>query len=144
MGGTQRLLEVGVVPASAEVAEALQLGLDAPVVRRPRLILRDGEPIEVAVSYWPAGWAAETALAQPRKIQGGSVRLVADLGWVFGRSIEDVGAELADGDNVPQAPVGVALFVLLRTMLDTNGTPYEYQTNHSWDGHRQRYVLELV
>lgn len=126
-----------------EVREALQLLDGQDVVQRASLILRDGEPIELMVSHWPASWAAGTALAEPKPVKGGTLRLVADLGWVAATSVEDAGAVIATAKNVPHAPVGSALFRIRRTLLTRADKPFEYTVMHSWDGHEQRYVLEV-
>lgn len=112
------------------------------MVRRTRLILREGEPIEVAVSHWPAEWAAATALAQAKPVKGGTIRLLADLGYLAGPSPDDVSAEIADDANCPQAPRGAPLLVIRRTLLTAEGAPFEYAVMHSWDGHSQRYIVK--
>jgi GntR family transcriptional regulator len=139
----QRILSAGVIPPAPEVRDALQLLDDQDVVQRSSLILRDGEPIELMVSHWPASWAAGTALAEPRPVKGGTLRLVADLGWITATSVEDAGAVIATADNVPYAPAGSALFRIRRLLLTRADRPFEYTVMHSWDGHEQRYVLEV-
>lgn len=139
-GGSQRLLEVGVVPAPGDVRDALNLSDGAEVVRRVRLILKDGEPIEVAVSHWPAEWAAATGLAEAKPVKGGTIRLLADLGWIADDWQDDVSPAVADGEEVPQAPVGAALLVIRRTLWSADHIPFEYDVMHSWDGHAQRYT----
>src|SRR3954454_23367144 len=66
--GTQKLLAVDEVPASASVAEMLGLSQGEPVVVRRRLILFDDHPVELADSYYPAAIARGTRLAEARKI----------------------------------------------------------------------------
>lgn len=143
-GGGQQLLEVGIVPAPDEVRVALGLEGGAEVVRRVRLILRDGEPIEVAVSYWPAAWAAPTGLAEAKPVKGGTIRLLADLGWLADDTQDDVSAKIADGVSVPQAPAGAALLVIRRTMFTADRVPFEYAVMHAWDGHGQRYITKAA
>lgn len=140
-GGTQRLLGVGVVDASDDVRTALAMPEGARVVRRSRLIISEGEPMEVATSHWPADWAEGTALADPKPVKGGTVRLAADLGWVAAESREDLTAVLADGENVPEAPIGAALLEIKRVMVTADGVPFEYIVMHRWNGEPQRYVL---
>lgn len=140
-GGT-RLLAAGVVDAPDDVRAALNLGDSEQVVCRVRLVLLDGEPIEQAVSYWPARWAAGTALAELAPVKGGTIRLVAELGWSTASWADDVTAEVADGENIPDAPVGAALLVICRTLVDASGAPFEYDVMHGWDGHGQRYTGE--
>lgn len=141
-GGAQRLLFVGVVEPPEDVLSALQLPAGARVVRRSRLIIEADEPMEVATSYWPAQWAEGTALAEPRGVKGGTVRLLADMGRVTATSVEDNTAEIADAVNCPQAPRGAPLLVIKRTMLDADDQPIEYIVMHRWNGEPQRYVLK--
>lgn len=143
-GGGQRLLSVDVVVAPDDVREALQLAVGAEVVRRSRLILRGGEPIEVATSHWPAAWAAATPLAEPKPVKGGTVRLLADMGHTATKTIEDLDAMLAEHADVPSAPAGAALLAIFRTLVGPDGVPFEYCAMHRWNRQRQRYVLELI
>lgn len=144
-GGSQRLLGVDVAEASPEVRDALRLPTGARVVRRSRLIIQgDGEPMEVATSYWPADWAEGTALAEARPVKGGTVRLVADLGWTTAEALEEATSVLSDDADVPEAPAGVALFVLKRILVNAAGVPFEYIVMHRWDGTPQRYVLKAA
>lgn len=141
-GGSSRLLGVEVVDAPDDVRTALNLPDNARVVRRSRLIIDGDSPIEVATSYWPAEWAEGTALAEAKAVKGGTLRTLADLGRVTKTSIEDNTAELADDANCPEAPRGVALLVIRRTMLDADNQPIEYIVMYRWNGQPQRYVLK--
>jgi GntR family transcriptional regulator len=141
-GGSSRLLGVEVVDAPDDVRTALELPEGARVVRRSRLILEGGEPMEVATSYWPAEWAEGTALAEPKAVKGGTLRVLADMGRVTATSVEDNTAVLADEHNCPEAPQGAALHVLTRTMIDAAGQPFEHIVMYRWNGEPQRYVLK--
>jgi GntR family transcriptional regulator len=139
-GGGQKLLDVGVVAAPEDVLSALHLEQGAEVVRRARLILRDGEPMEVAVSYWPAEWAAGTGLAAARPVKGGTVRLLADLGWRTADWVDDVDAFMSDEVDEAGVPAGVPVLAIYRTMLDVHETPFEYIVMYRWNRERQRYT----
>jgi GntR family transcriptional regulator len=143
-GGSQRLLEVGVVVAAADVRAALKLPDGAGAVRRSRLILRDGEPMEVAVSYWSADWAAGTALAEPRRIKGGTMRLLADMGWRTRSWTDEVDVLLSDEIEEPGVPVGVPMLAIYRTMLSESRVPFEYIVMYRWNRERQRYSGEVA
>jgi GntR family transcriptional regulator len=136
------LLSVEVVDAAPEVRAALQLPSGARVVRRSRLIIDGVAPMEVATSYWPAEWAEGTALADAKPVKGGTVRLVADLGWTAAEALEEATAQLSDEADVEEAPAGVALFILKRILVDAAGVPFEYIVMHRWNGEPQRYVLK--
>ncbi|MFI9642701.1 UTRA domain-containing protein [Micromonospora sp. NPDC051925] len=88
--GTQSLLEVVELTPAAEVTEALQLDAETPVIVRRRLMMFDGQPVELTDSYYPAPIARGTALSKPGKIRGGAVSLLAELGYRPRRVTEDV------------------------------------------------------
>jgi len=126
--GTQRILKAETVPAPQEVADRLDLSVGAPVIKRQRLILLDGRPIELAHSYWPTQIADGTPLAGTGKIRGGAVSLLADLGYQPGAVTEDVQTrpptrEEAEAlqltDNADWA------LTLTRTITTPDGRPYE-------------------
>jgi GntR family transcriptional regulator len=71
-----RLLEVAELATPADVAKVLG---DRAVLRH-RLLLHDGEPVELSWSYYPADLAIGTALAQQKRIRGGAPSLLSDLG----------------------------------------------------------------
>jgi GntR family transcriptional regulator len=70
----QRLSEVAVMGAPAEVALRLDVDEGAAVVVRRRLFLANGQPVAFCDSYYTAGLAAGTPLAEFRKIKGGRTR----------------------------------------------------------------------
>jgi GntR family transcriptional regulator len=99
--GTQKLTYAGVTAAPSAVVTALGLDGDAPqVVVRRRLILLDGAPVELADTYYPLRVASGTALEQPRKIRGGAIAVLAELGWTAARVQEDVTARMAAPDEL--------------------------------------------
>jgi GntR family transcriptional regulator len=125
--GGQRLLAVEETDAPPAIRAALRLSAAEQVVVRRRLILLDDEPIELADSYYPASVAVGTALAEARKIRGGAVRLLADLGHTCGTTTEDVNARTATAQEsaVLNLSEDSAVLVLLRTVEDLSGMPYE-------------------
>lgn len=78
--GSQQLLEVAEVSPPKHVAEALSVPDGEMVVLRRRLMLVDDQPVEITASYYPLWLAAGTALTERRKIRGGAVTLLAQLG----------------------------------------------------------------
>ncbi|WP_308312596.1 UTRA domain-containing protein [Streptomyces sp. ISL-11] len=125
--GGQRLLGAGGVVPPDGIARALGLADGEEVIVRRRLILLDGSPVELADSYYPARVAAGTALAEPRKVPGGAVTLLADLGYTATRVEEAVTARMPTeserealelGDNEP-------VLVLSRIVFAGDGLPME-------------------
>lgn len=78
--GSQRLLSVSEVSPPRHVAEALSVPKGEVVVMRRRLMLVDEQPVEITDSYYPLWLAGGTALAEQRKIRGGAVTLLTQLG----------------------------------------------------------------
>lgn len=142
--GTQKLLSVGEVTASATVAHMLGLSPDEPVVMRRRLMLFDDHPVELVDSYYPAVIARATRLADPRKIPGGAVALLADLGHPPRHVREDVSARLPTPDEQVTLRLGSpsCVLVLARTLFTENDRPVEVSVmTMVADGRRLRYEL---
>ncbi|MFI5491271.1 UTRA domain-containing protein [Actinoplanes sp. NPDC051859] len=129
--GTQRLLVVETVPASDEVRTALRISAGAHVVVRRRLILADEKPVEVAASFYPASIAAGTPLAENKKIRGGAVRILADVGLPLEESIERVTAERPTAEDVVVLNIAAdePLIVIRRVSAPQGREPVEYAVN---------------
>ncbi|MER6253628.1 UTRA domain-containing protein [Streptomyces sp. NPDC001584] len=126
--GTQRLLVVEEVDPPAAVRSFLRTSAGESVVVRRRLILLDGEPVELADSYYPAHIAAGTPLAETGKISGGAVTLLAELGYSPADCpLEDVAAATATAQQCQALGLstGTAVLVLTRFTTSTNGEPME-------------------
>ncbi|MFI1813891.1 GntR family transcriptional regulator [Streptomyces sp. NPDC020422] len=125
--GGQRLLQAGEVEAPDAVRSALRLSAGERVIVRSRLILLDDRPVELADSYYPAAIAGGTPLAEPRKVPGGAVTLLKELGYTGAEVVEDVSAALATTEERERLdlPEGSAVLHLLRLTLTADGTPME-------------------
>ncbi|MFJ5779918.1 GntR family transcriptional regulator [Streptomyces sp. NPDC093094] len=125
--GGQKTLSVATVAAPEDIRAALRLAPGAEVVVRSRLILLDDAPVELSDSYYPAAIAAGTRLADPRKIPGGAVKLLAELGFTGEEHVEQVKAGTASRDQAalldlePDSPV----LQLTRVNLTGEGVPFE-------------------
>ncbi|WP_166386851.1 UTRA domain-containing protein [Catellatospora methionotrophica] len=121
--GSQRLLEVAEVVPPGAVASVLG---PAVVVRR-RLVLLDGQPVELADSYYPLEIARGTGLAQAARIRGGAPTLLAELGF----RPDEVAEQLAvrPGTAAETAaldlPGGSQVVELVRVTYERDGSPYE-------------------
>jgi len=142
--GTQRILDAGTHPAPGDVATALGVDAHSPVIRRRRLILADGRPVELATSYYPTSVADGTALACADKIRGGAVTLLADLGYRPADIREDVTARHPnpeESDILGLSPTA-AVLVLSRLSISADGTPYEYSVMTMSDGQHLLYQMQ--
>ncbi|MFD3686147.1 GntR family transcriptional regulator [Nocardiopsis sp. NPDC058631] len=122
---SQRLLEVGETDAPAEVSEALDC--QGRLVVRRRVMLFDGVPVELTDSYYPLSVASGTALAEKRKVRGGTPTLLAELGYVAHEVAEDVSARPATAVEAASLDLrdGNSVLVLLRTTRAADGSPFE-------------------
>lgn len=142
--GTQRLLSVDEMVASATVADMLGLNEGEVVVARRRLMLFNDHPVELVDSYYPANIARGTRLAEPRKIPGGAVALLVDLGHPPRRVREDVSARLATPDEraVLELDDPSCVLLLARALVTENDLPVEASVmTMVADGRRLRYEL---
>jgi DNA-binding GntR family transcriptional regulator len=144
--GGQRLAEVAEVDPPASVAEALQLPAGEKAVVRRRVILLDGEPVELADSYYPPSIARGTGLAEKRKIKGGAPTLLAELGYRARHVSEDLDFREAD-DAEREAlalPEGTNVLTLLRTTTAEDGSPFEVQLMTMKAPRRLHYEIEVA
>jgi DNA-binding GntR family transcriptional regulator len=106
----------------------------------------DDQPVEAADSWYPASVARGTPLAEPRKIRGGAVTLLAGLGYVASEAREDI-AFRAAADQEADAlglPAGTPVIVLSRTILSADDVPFEASVMVMVaEGRRLRYQLAV-
>lgn len=80
-GYSYRLIEVTEIHPPAEISKALNLTGDDMAVVRKRLLLHDGDPVELSWSYYPAEIAVPSPLAARNRITGGAPHALAALGY---------------------------------------------------------------
>jgi DNA-binding GntR family transcriptional regulator len=120
-----QVLSVVEQPASAVVAEALQLDPDAPVLRLERLRSSGDEPLALMTNYLPAGLLAVT---EGDLKEAGLYELLRGAGVRINVASQTVGAVAA---TVTQARLlgekrGAPLLTMHRTAYDDEGRPVEY------------------
>jgi DNA-binding GntR family transcriptional regulator len=143
--GGQRLAEVGEVTPPREVANALRLSPGEKATVRRRIILLDGDVIELADSYYPLTVARGTALTEKRKIKGGAPTLLAELGYRPRHVTEDLEFRSAsEFERVTFAlPEGASVLTLMRTTSTEDGSPYEVQLMVMKAPRRLHYEIEV-
>ncbi|MGW0506182.1 UTRA domain-containing protein [Micromonospora sp. NPDC003241] len=144
--GTQRLLHVGEVVPAAEIAAALGVEEGTPAIVRRRLMLLDDQPVELTDSYYPVTIARDTALAEPRKIRGGAIRLLAELGYVPKQATEDVYTREPEASErqVLDLTDGEWVLGLTRVLSTHEGVPIEVSVMAMTPaGRRLRYQMSL-
>lgn len=97
--GAVRLIAVDELPAPDLIARDLGIAAGAPALVRRRLVLRDGQPVELADSWYPAELATGTPIALFAKAKGGTLALLAKQGHVAQRVIELVSSRCATNDE---------------------------------------------
>ena len=144
--GGQRLTDVAEVIPPQEVATALTLTTGEKAAVRRRVILLDGDAIELADSYYPLAIARGTALTEKRKIKGGAPTLLAELGYQPRRLFEDI--ELREANAFERTalalPDGASVLTLLRTTTTEDGTPFEVQLMVMKAPRRLHYEIEVI
>lgn len=144
--GRHRLTLVAWRPAPREVAMRLGIEPGASTVLRRRLVSLDDRPVEIADSWYPSSIAAGTALAERKPIRGGAVRLLAELGYVGVRHVEDIGVVDPPVDVAPLLGTAPVL-ELTRTSYTSTDTPYEvaimFMSREMVPGETRRLRYEL-
>ncbi|UIX35521.1 GntR family transcriptional regulator [Streptomyces sp. GQFP] len=121
------LLEVTEKVPPADVAAALELAPGATAVLRRQLLTIDDEPVELVASYYPTDLARGTALAEPRKIRGGTPTLLAELGHPPHRSIDRVSARVPTQEQATalRLPGNLPVLRTLRVVHSADERPVE-------------------
>ncbi|MFD5880988.1 GntR family transcriptional regulator [Streptomyces yangpuensis] len=121
------LLSVAEVRVTGDVRAALRLPEGGPAVCRRQLISIDGEPAELVSSYYPVDIARGTALAEPRRIRGGTPTLLPELGHPPRRSVDRVSARIATQEQYAalRLPGDLPVLRTLRTVYGDGDRPIE-------------------
>ena len=140
------LLEVTAVGAPADVAARLGIASGSSVVLRRRLRTLDGEPAQMASSYFPTSLVQGSRLADFEAMPDSSA--VAELQRVTGRRLGYVAEELAARMPKPEEartlrlPPGTPVVDLVRTVHDTDDNPLEV-AHCVFDGSRHLFAYRI-
>lgn len=147
MTGTQDLGRVGEVTAPQTVADLLDLEEGASVILRPRVMLADGDRVQLADSYYPLDLASGTGLARQAPVKGGAAGVFERAGIELHECREDLDLPLPDADVVERLGVDDDMRVLrlTRTLYATSGRPVAVDVmTLRPDRHRLTYRLPAV
>lgn len=127
LAASQEIVRVEEVEPPAEIAEALNLADGDRAVLRQRVMLADGQPVELVESYYPSEIVAGTPVAEPRKVRGGARAVLAGLGYPPRESVEQVNTRMPTPDEAIALNLaeGVPVFRTLRTIFSDNDRPIE-------------------
>lgn len=109
------------------------------------MVLLDGEPVELADSYYPAAIAHGTPLTQTGKIRGGAVTLLAEMGYQARTVDEAISARPATPDEreLLNLEPNDWVLVLRRVTRDRSGAPFESsEMTMVASGRELRYELQ--
>jgi DNA-binding GntR family transcriptional regulator len=88
----------------------------------------ENQPVEIVDSYYPADLARDTPLALPRKIRGGAVTALTDLGHRPALAHEDVSARPASAEEQElfATTADEWVLILMRLVTDSRRRPVEF------------------
>lgn len=142
--GSQRLISASTVSAPRLVADALEVPADEPVVLRQRLMLVNDRPVEITNSYYPLWLAGGTALVEPRKIRGGAVTLLGELGFRPKQIREEVESRLPTAEELDLLDLEPTSPVLVLHRLVHSERPVEFSAMTMTAANRRlRYELTV-
>jgi GntR family transcriptional regulator len=124
----QQLLEVEVTDPPTEVADRLKLPPNEKALVRRHLLFLEGEPAQLADSYFPLAIAQGTRIERGEKIPGGvHAELEQNLGYELDRFVEELTFRMPTPEEARQLRMGAGIPVvrLLRTLYDTSGRVLE-------------------
>ncbi|MDT9688812.1 GntR family transcriptional regulator [Streptomyces sp. P9(2023)] len=121
------LLEVAEAAPPADVSAALNLAEGETALLRSQVLSLDGEPAELVKSYYPLDICRGTAMAEKRKIRGGTPTLLADLGFPPRVSVDRVSARVPTQEQyrLLQLPSDLPVLRTLRVVYSDNDRPIE-------------------
>ncbi|WP_399089441.1 GntR family transcriptional regulator [Streptomyces sp. BBFR2] len=122
-----RLLEVAETVPPGDVAGALGLPDGGTALLRRQIILIDDEPAELVLCFYPPDLARGTALAERRRIKGGTPTLLTELGHPPVLSVDRVSARIPTQEQYEalQLPGNLPVLRTLRVVYSHDERPVE-------------------
>ncbi|HZF57722.1 MAG TPA: GntR family transcriptional regulator [Rubrobacter sp.] len=137
---TTRVLEFEETLCPPEIAEQLDLGPDAPVVRFDRLRVAESDPIALMHNFVPVGLLG---IEREDLEVAGLYQLFRQAGITPHIATQRVGARKANDEEAEllEMEAGDPVLTMIRTAYDTAGRPIEYGS-HSYPA--ETYWLEMM
>lgn len=122
-----RLLDVAEVVPPADVRGLLGLADDETAVLRRQILTIADEPVELVASYYPVDIARGTAVAENRKIRGGTPTLLAEMGFPPRVSVDRVSARIPTQEQAAalELPGNLPVLRTLRVVYTDGERPIE-------------------
>ncbi|MFI5909556.1 GntR family transcriptional regulator [Dactylosporangium sp. NPDC051541] len=140
----RRLVTLETIPADDELADALEIAAEAPVIQLERVLLAGGEPLGLETTYLPA--QRYPRLLDVFDPSGSLYRCMQDqLGVVWAEATERIETALASPREALLLQTNPALPMLLmqRVSRDPAGTPIE-RVRSLYRGDRIGFEARLV
>ena len=141
---SSRVLEQGLVPAPAEIADRLAIAADAPVFRLYRLRLADAEPMGVQTAYVPTVLAPD--IDRISFADASLYEVLATRYSLYPASARETHQAVSVPDEVAsllRAPAGSPALMAERLTTLADGRPLEY-VHSIMRGDRYKIVLDLA
>lgn len=126
--------------ATAEIAEALQIEVGAPVIERARIVVYEGDPTQRLTSWYRLEDVEGTPIADPTPGPagtGGGFSVLDERGIGPDEIEEQISARMptAEEEKALHIPVGEPVFDLKRKAFTIEGRPVEYARGTYRAGH---------
>jgi GntR family transcriptional regulator len=142
-----RTLEAGKTAVGIQVAEALEIRSETRAFRSRRLLLADGEPMGLAISWIPPRLLRGIAPPTCEELTHGSLYewMFRHCGTRLVRAREFIEAAEAEAEMAALLEVraGAPLLIARRQSFDESGKPAEYSVLH-FRSDRYRFQLEVT
>ncbi|MEV7012854.1 GntR family transcriptional regulator [Streptosporangium sp. NPDC051022] len=138
-------IEVSIVQPAEEIASRLELADDEFAVVRRRLRFVDGQPYNTNDSYFPLSLVADSEIARPGDIERGANRVLAELGHLQVRMVDDIWARMPNSSEAERLRLqsGTPVVVYVRVGYDGSDMPVRVAVSVlPADKHLIRYELE--
>jgi GntR family transcriptional regulator len=139
-GGQQ--ISVAIEEASASIAAHLGIGQGGEVTVRRRVRTLDGEPHNLATTYYPRSLTGGSAIEGPGDIPQGTIALLGEMGWPQTRSRDEIGTRMPAPAEREQLEVPPGVPVLVHVRVGYSGDTPVKVTVTIWPGDRARLVYE--
>jgi GntR family transcriptional regulator len=132
-----------IVNADTAIARLLEIEEGSPVVVRRRLRTVDGEPHNLADTYYPMDIAEGTPIMYPNDVKQGVIALMREMGYVQVEYVDELAWRMPTPKEtrVLDIPDGVPVLIQARTGY-TKERPVKV-TVTTWPGDRARMVYRL-
>ena len=139
----EQTIEVSIVSASEYIAERLEVPPGENLVVRRRLRSVDGQPSSISESYYLFELAHGTPLLDPQVFSGSATAVLAELGHVQVRYVDEITTRMPDPLEAQRLDIGQGVPVLAHVRTGyTDSRPIRLSlTILPGDRHKLRYEL---